>query len=308
MNHYARLFAKQLTKSYGDVHALRGIDINIDRPGVFAVLGQNGAGKTSLIKCALGLEPIGDGQLTTMGHAPGSMTAKQQTGVILQDTDLPDTLTVKEHIALFASYYPQSFSVNETIAMCELSSFAHKKYKQLSGGQKRRVQFALAVVGDPELIFLDEPTTGLDIEARRNLWAVIREFANKGKTIVLTTHYLEEADNLADQIMIMNQGQIVANATPANIHKQSSGSIVRCQTSLNEQQIQKLAGVEAVSISGRFSEIRTSKVNQTVAELLALAPDLLDLTVSKPKLEDIFTQLSNPDLKQSSSSDSAGAH
>ncbi len=287
----SRLVAKKLHKAYANVDALAGIDLDISRAGVFAILGQNGAGKTTLIKCALGLETISSGYLNTMGHKPGSLKAKQQTGVILQDADLPESLTVKEHIQLFASYYPAPFSVDETIAMCDLGSFAHKRYKKLSGGQKRRAQFALAVVGDPQLIFLDEPTTGLDIEARRNLWSVIREFANKGKTIVLTTHYLEEAENLADRIMVMNAGTIVADASPDDIHKQASGAIVRCQTSLTRSTLQTLTGVSTVHMSGRFSELNTALTNQTLTELLHLDPKLSELSVSQPKLEDIFADL-----------------
>lgn len=286
------LVAKNLVKSYGATKAIKGVDIDIKGPGVFAILGQNGAGKTSLIKCALGLEKISSGYLQVMGHEPGSLKAKQQTGVILQDSDLPESLTVKEHIELFASYYPNSFSVANTIEMCELQSFADKRYKKLSGGQKRRTQFALAIVGDPQLIFLDEPTTGLDIDARRNLWSVIRGFADKGKTIVLTTHYLEEADSLADRIMVMNEGEIVANSTPNDIHKEVSGSIIRCQTQLPSAHLQKLSAVASVSVSGRFSEVRSSDVNKTVVELLALDPSLSDLSISQPKLEDIFSELS----------------
>jgi ABC-2 type transport system ATP-binding protein len=291
LNNTSRLVAKNLKKSYANVEAIAGINLDISAPGVFAILGQNGAGKTSLIKCALGLEKISSGLLHTMGHKPGALKAKQKTGVILQDSDLPESLTVKEHIQLFASYYPMPFSVNQTIEMCDLGSFAHKRYKKLSGGQKRRAQFALAVVGDPQLIFLDEPTTGLDIEARRNLWSVIREFANKGKTIVLTTHYLEEADNLADRIMVMNAGKIVADATPKDIHKEVSGSIVRCHTNLSPDILQKLAGVSGVVISGRYSELRTTLANQTLVALLSLDPTLSDLSVSQPKLEDIFGEL-----------------
>lgn len=289
-----RLVAKDLKKSYGKLEAISGINVDISSSGVYAVLGQNGAGKTSLIKCALGLENISSGYLQTMGHKPGSLAAKQQTGVILQDADLPDLLTVKEHIQLFASYYPKSFSLAETIDMCGLGSFAHKAYKKLSGGQKRRAQFALAIVGNPQLIFLDEPTTGLDIDARRNLWSVIRDFANKGKTIVLTTHYLEEADSLADRIMVMNAGKIVANATPEDIHKEVSGSILRCQTQVSKERLKALPGVSALTISGRFSELRTSDVNKTLVELLALDPSLSDLNVHQPKLEDIFSELTAP--------------
>lgn len=286
------LIAENLTKSYGKLTALKGIDLQIEDAGVYAVLGQNGAGKTSLIKCALGLEAITSGVIKTLGHKPGSLAAKTRTGVILQDTNLPDALTVREHITLFASYYPNALSVEETISLCELEGFADKRYKALSGGQKRRTQFALAIVGDPQLIFLDEPTTGLDIDARRNLWEVIRAFASKGKTIVLTTHYLEEADSLADRIMVLNDGKIVANSTPQAIHSEVSGNVVRCQTNLHVDQLNALPSVSGVTVSGRFSEIRTTDTNNTLRELLNLDPTLSELTVSQPKLEDIFSELS----------------
>ncbi len=292
----SRLFAKGLKKSYGNVQAIKGVDLNISDAGVYAILGQNGAGKTSLIKCALGLESVSSGELLTMGLKPGSLLAKQQTGVILQDSDLPDSLTIKEQIQLFASYYPTPLSVNETIEMCELSDFAEKRYKKLSGGQKRRAQFALAIVGNPQLIFLDEPTTGLDIEARRNLWTVIREFAKKGKTIVLTTHYLEEADNLADRIMVMKAGKIVANATPTEIHEQASGSVIRCQTTLTREQLLSIPSISHLSMSGRFSEIRSTDVNRTLVHLLSLDPELSDLSVGQPKLEDIFSQIGETEV------------
>ncbi|GAA6184417.1 MULTISPECIES: ABC transporter ATP-binding protein [Alteromonadaceae] len=289
------LQAKNLKKSYAAIEAIKGVNFSIQGAGVFAILGQNGAGKTSLIKCALGLEKISSGDMQIMGHQPGSMNAKRQTGVILQDSDLPDLLTIREQITLFASYYPAPFSVQQTIEMCELEGFADKRYKKLSGGQKRRAQFALAIVGNPQLIFLDEPTTGLDIEARRNMWAIIRQFAKQGKSIVLTTHYLEEAENLADRIMIMNSGLIVADASPNEIKKQTSGSIIRCETQIPADKLRVITGVTSVSKSGRFSEIRSKNVNLSLSEILNLDSQIADLTVSQPKLEDVFSHLSQGD-------------
>ncbi|MEP4891287.1 MAG: ABC transporter ATP-binding protein [Aliiglaciecola sp.] len=289
------LLAQDLKKSYGPVAAIKGINFSLQGAGVFAILGQNGAGKTSLIKCALGLEKVSSGNLQVIGHPPGSLQAKRQVGVILQDSDLPDLLTVREQITLFASYYPKPFSVQQTIDMCELQTFADKRYKKLSGGQKRRAQFALAIVGNPQLIFLDEPTTGLDIEARRNMWAIIRQFAEQGKTIVLTTHYLEEAENLADRIMIMNSGVIVANASPNDIKKQTTGSVIRCETQISVDVLQTISGVSSVVNAGRFSEIRSADVNQSLKEMLNLDPQLSDLTVAQPKLEDVFSALSQGD-------------
>lgn len=289
----AVLRAEHVHKFYGRVHAVQGVNFSIEQPGVVAILGQNGAGKTTLIHCALGLEKTTSGSLQVLGQQAGHIQAKQRTGVILQDADLPDLLTVREQITLFASYYPKPFSVDQVISMCNLQDFADKRYKKLSGGQKRRAQFALAIVGDPQLVFLDEPTTGLDIEARRNLWKVIRDFSAQGKTIVLTTHYLEEADALADRIMLMDSGNIIADATPEAIHKQVNGSIVRCQTSLTDSSLELLPGVVSVDRAGRYSELTCSELNIALSALLKSDPMLVDLTVSKPKLEDLFVQRSH---------------
>lgn len=286
-----RLKATNLCKSYGSTLALDGLDLCIEHPGVYAILGRNGAGKTTLINCALGLEKISSGELLTLGDKPGSGSAKLRTGVILQNSELPDLLTVKEHIELFASYYIAPFSVDEIINKCNLSEFANKRYKKLSGGQKRRVQFGLAVVGNPDLIFLDEPTTGLDIDARKTLWGVIREFAGKGKTIILTTHYLEEAESLADRILIMNAGKIVSDSSPEEIQSQSKGSVIQFQTSLARNALENIVACEAVSERGRFVEILSSDACATLRHLLDRDPKLSNLTVSKPKLEEFFSQI-----------------
>lgn len=294
----SRLVMTDVCKSYGTTQALNQLSLNIEKPGVYAILGHNGAGKTTLINCALGLEKISSGNMTTLGWKPGDIKAKLRTGVILQNSELPDLLTVNEQIELFASYYHTPFSVTEIIDKCDLGDFANKRYKGLSGGQKRRVQFALAVVGNPDLIFLDEPTTGLDIDARKTLWNVIREFANKGKTIILTTHYLEEAENLADRILIMKAGKIVSDTTPQKIHLEAKGSVIQCQTRLPQSSITSLPGVDSVSEKGKFLEIRSSDATATLRELIAQDPQISSLTVSKPSLETFFAQIENSESAQ----------
>lgn len=286
------LSCNTLSKNYGDIAAVNQLSFKITKPGVYAILGKNGAGKTSLIKCALGLEECSAGAIEIFGHPAGSLQAKLRTGVILQDSDLPDLLTIREQLTLFSSYYPESLDINTTIEKCDLGEFVDRRYKQLSGGQKRRAQFALAVIGNPDLIFLDEPTTGLDVDARRTLWSVIREFASKGKTIVLTTHYLEEAENLADNIMVMAAGKMVANATVDKLKEQAQGSIIKCETKLSESELQVLPHIMDVKVSGRFSHIQTSQANISLIALLQADPKLTDLSVSQPKLEDLFEQLS----------------
>lgn len=286
------LCCNTLSKSYGNISAVNQLSFEINEPGVHAILGKNGAGKTSLIKCAHGLEPCSSGSINIFGHAAGSIHAKLRTGVILQDSDLPDLLTIREQLTLFSSYYPKPLDINSTIEKCDLGDFVDRRYKQLSGGQKRRAQFALAVIGNPDLIFLDEPTTGLDVDARRTLWNVIREFARKGKTIVLTTHYLEEAENLADNIMVMAGGTMVANASADKLKAQAQGSIIKCDTMLSESELQTLPQVIDVSVSGRFTHIQTSQANISLIALLQADPNLTDLSVNQPKLEDLFEQLS----------------
>ncbi|MGB3725837.1 MAG: ABC transporter ATP-binding protein [Glaciecola sp.] len=290
--HATILCCDALSKHYGNIEAVNQLSFDITQPGVYAILGKNGAGKTSLIKCALGLEPCTTGSIQIFGHTAGSMQAKLRTGVILQDSDLPDLLTIREQLMLFSSYYPTPLDIDATIKQCDLGEFIDRRYKHLSGGQKRRAQFALAVIGNPDLIFLDEPTTGLDVDARRTLWSVIREFANNGKTIVLTTHYLEEAENLADNIMVMASGKVVANDTVDKLKEQAQGSIIKCDTVLSETQIQALPNILDVSVSGRFTHIQSSQANTSLAALLQADPNLTDLSVNQPKLEDLFEQLS----------------
>ncbi len=278
------------SKSFGAVAALSDVSLTIDRPGVIAVLGQNGAGKTTLIRTALGLVSPDSGSATLFGVASNRRAARERVGVMLQDSDLPDLLTGRELVELFASYYPEPLTVEDTLALADIGEFANKRYKRLSGGQKRRVQFALAIVGNPDLVFLDEPTTGLDPDARRALWSVVRGFARDGKTIILTTHYLEEADTLADVIVIMQSGRIVAHAPADDVRATLGGSVIRCHTTLTEDQLAGMACVSRVSASGRASEIHTQNAVETLRELLSPEHHVTDLSVSRPNLENVFTQ------------------
>jgi len=277
-------------KSFGLTRALDDVSLNLDSGTVVAVLGQNGAGKTTLIRAALGLLSLDEGSATLFGVLSTKRAARERIGVMLQNSDLPDLLTGRELVELFASYYPRPMSVATTLELADIGAFANKRYKKLSGGQKRRVQFALAIVGDPDLVFLDEPTTGLDPEARKALWAVVRTFASEGKTIVLTTHYLEEADTLADHIVIMKEGRIVANAAADEIRSLLGGSVIRCNTSLDEKSLQQLSCVTRVTAVGRISEIHSSDVVNTLRELLGSDNEVIDLSVSRPSLEDVFTK------------------
>lgn len=206
-----------VTKHYGDVQALRGIDLEIGRGEILALLGPNGAGKTTAVRILLGLLKPSSGRATIFGHSPESMDAKLRRGALLQVAKVPETLKVREHIELFASYYRNPLPVAETIEAAGLKGVENRLFGDLSGGQKQRVLFAIAICGNPDLLFLDEPTVGLDVESRRGLWERIRAFRARGGSVLLTTHYLDEADALADRVAVINQGRIVAEGAPSEI-------------------------------------------------------------------------------------------
>ena len=283
--------AEGLSKTFGRTQALDRFDLSVEGPGVLALLGQNGAGKTTFVNAALGLVRPGAGALSIMGARPGDKAVRARTGVMMQDAELPDLLTAREQIALFASYYPNPRSVAETITLADLSGFADARYAKLSGGQKRRVQFALALVGRPDLIFLDEPTTGLDAEARRGLWAIVREAARSGARVVLTTHYLEEADALADDVAVMQAGRVIARGTAAELREQVGGSIIRCRTSLDDAALAALAGVRRARMSGRYAELAASDAVAALKALFAADGAVSDLSVRPPSMEDAFDTL-----------------
>ncbi len=280
-----------VSKKYGKVHALADVDLTIETGGISAILGPNGAGKTTLINILLGLVAPGKGSAQVFDGTPGRLLARRRIGAMLQDTELPELLTVAEHIALFSSYYPDPRPVVETLALAGLRDLANRKYKNLSGGQKRRVQFAAAIAGRPTLVFLDEPTTGLDLEARQGLWQVVQELSDDGATIILTTHYLEEADNLADRIIVIDQGSIVADGPTAEIRARVGGKKIRCRTSLSEADIAACSEVRSVQRAGRYMDILTSDEVATLRTLLERDAQLTDISVTGTGLEDAFTAL-----------------
>lgn len=286
--------AHKLSKRFGDTVALDQLSLSIRARGITAILGANGAGKTTLIRCVLGLTRPDHGTLTVFGQAPGSDNPRRRTGVMLQDADLPDLLTAREHLSLFASYYASPMTVDEAIERCDVTAFADARYKTLSGGQKRRVQFALAVIGRPALLFLDEPTTGLDGDARRALWTTVRDLAEQGTAIVLTTHYLEEADALADHIVILKDGSVLTEAPTQDIRNAVGGALIRCTTSVTQTRAGQLTGARSVRMRGRYLELLTRDAPATLAELLAEDPAPRDLTVSKPSLEEAVADLGRP--------------
>jgi ABC-2 type transport system ATP-binding protein len=211
-------------KRYGDVPALRGIDLTIERGELVALLGPNGAGKTTAVRILLGLTAVNTGQALVFGHHPAHQRAKVRRGALLQVAKVPETLKVREHIELFSSYYPHPLPFAEVAEAAGLVGIENRLFGDLSGGQKQRALFALAICGNPDLLFLDEPTVGLDVEARRTLWGRIRMFVARGGSVLLTTHYLEEADALANRVVVIQKGRIAAEGTPAEIKARTSSS------------------------------------------------------------------------------------
>jgi len=215
-----------VTKNYGLHCALSSIDLLLESGQIMALLGPNGAGKTTAVKLLLGLLKPSTGTVKVFGGDPTDAHMRTRMGAMLQAASVPDTLRVREHIDLFSSYYPRPLAPAEIISRAGLDRLANRFYSDLSSGEQRRMLFALALCGDPDLLFLDEPTTGLDIESRRGMWAQIRALRAAGKTVLLTTHYLEEADQLADRIVVLKRGKIAADGTPAEIKQLGKSDIL----------------------------------------------------------------------------------
>jgi ABC-2 type transport system ATP-binding protein len=280
-----------VSKNFGAVHALRKIDLPVHSGELLALLGPNGAGKTTAVKLFLGLAKPTAGSVSVFGGNPIHAEVRTRIGAMLQVAKVPETLRVREHIDLFSSYYPKPLPLAETLAIAGLEKIQNRIFGELSGGQKQRVLFALALCGDPDLVFLDEPTVGLDVEARRLLWEQIRKLVAHGKTVLLTTHYLQEADALADRIVVINQGTIIAEGTPAEIKAQTTGRKIRCVTHLTVQQVANIPGVLEVHQDREALEIRVAKAEPVLRELLARDPELTHLEVTSAGLEEAFLSL-----------------
>ncbi len=278
-------------KNYGEVRALRNVNFAVRAGQVVALLGPNGAGKTTAVKLLLGLILPNSGKTRVFGGDPTNPQNRMRTGAMLQVGRVPETLRVREHIDLFSSYYPDPLPLEEVLATAGLEKLRDRKFGDLSGGQRQRTLFALAICGDPDLLFFDEPTVGLDVEARRALWEEIRRLVERGKTVILTTHYLEEADALADRIAVINQGEIIAEGTPAEIKSQTSGKRIRCVTALNVASVLQLPGVTAAKQDREAVEIHAAEAESVVRALLARDPTLSGLEITTAGLEEAFLAL-----------------
>jgi len=278
-------------KHFGHQHALRGVDLTVEAGSLVALLGSNGAGKTTSIGLLLGLLRPDRGEALLSGRPAHDHQARQAVGVMLQSTGLPDMLKVRELLALTRRYYPAPRSVADCIALAGLEDIYERRYGQLSGGQQRRVQFALAICGRPQLLFLDEPTTGLDIEARRALWRAIGEMVADGCGVLLTTHYLEEAQALADRVVVLRDGSVVADGGVEEIRARVARTRIGCRTALAAAEIAAWPGVQAVRVDGARLDITVEVPEPLVARLLAADALLTGLEVQRAGLADAFLDL-----------------
>jgi ABC-2 type transport system ATP-binding protein len=284
---------RSVTKRYGDVTALNDVTLGLEPGRVTALLGPNGAGKTSAVKLLLGLIRPTKGTVSLFGADPRALAARRRTGVMLQIAQVPETLTVREHVHLFCSYYPTPMTVEQALATADLRDVSDRRYGTLSGGQRQRVQFALAICGSPDLLFLDEPTVGLDVESRRAFWHQIRALAARGRSIVLTTHYLEEADALADRVVVLSGGRIVADGSPDRIKARAASRRIRCVTSLEPDWVERIPDVHSVRRDGAAIEVLTSNAERVARELLAQDSRLTGLEITGAGLEDAFLALTS---------------
>jgi ABC-2 type transport system ATP-binding protein len=284
-------------KNYGEVRALKDVNFRVRAGELVALLGPNGAGKTTAVKLLLGLLQPNAGKVRVLGGDPTNPENRMQTGAMLQVGRVPETLRVREHIDLFSSYYQNPMPAAAVLAAAGLEKLSDRKFGDLSGGQRQRVLFALAICGNPDLLFLDEPTVGLDVEARRMLWDEIRQLVGRGKTVLLTTHYLQEADALADRVAVINKGEIIAEGTPADIKAQTAGKRIRCITSLTMETLRQIPGVTEAKRDRDAVELNAAEAEFVVRELLSRDQGLSGLEVAAAGLEEAFLALTQESPK-----------
>jgi ABC-2 type transport system ATP-binding protein len=296
-----------LHKSYGDFEAVRGIDFEVAQGEVFGLLGPNGAGKTTTVEILEGLRPRTSGEVKVLGYDPATnvRVIKDRIGVCLQSTNLPDKITVSEALTLFAAFYSQNIDRDKLMQRLQLWEKRDVFYSKLSGGQKQRVALALAMVNDPQLVFLDEPTTGLDPQVRHEIHALISELRDDKRTILLTTHYIEEAERLCDRVAIIDQGKIIAIGTPRDIQARTLGqSLIEIRTTQPmPAELPQFEHAEKASLNGDRTALAvySTRPARTLPELVKWIDqnglDLEDIHLKRPTLEDVFIELTGKRLR-----------
>ena len=288
------LEARNLIKTYAEVTAVDGISFSLKSGDCFGLLGPNGAGKTTTMEIMEGIIQADSGDILYLGE-PINERFKHEIGIQFQSTSLQDFQTVKESLLMFQALYEKSADIDELIQLCHLQEFIDRDTRKLSGGQRQRLLLAIALINDPQLIFLDEPTTGLDPQSRRNFWTLIEGIKKAGKSILLTTHYMEEAYRLCDQIAIVDQGQIIIEGAPDDLlHQHFSSSVIRLPFQENVDSDNLPEDIKRVD--GRY-ELFTDSVPDSISRLEKLGFGLGDCQISAPTLEDLFLKLTGHALR-----------
>ena len=290
------LEVRALTKHYREVKAVDGVDFSIPRGSCFGLLGPNGAGKTTTVEMLEGITAPTSGEILYRGK-PLGRDFKDEAGIMFQNTALQEYIKVREALTLFASFYPRTRPMDELVRRCALGEFLNRDTRRLSGGQRQRLLLAIALVNDPDVVFLDEPTTGLDPQARRNFWELIQDIKGEQKTVVLTTHYMEEAYELCDEIIIMDHGRIIAQGSPRDLLKKHFDNAV---ISLPASEVpESLDQDRALTLHRRNGqvEILSDDVNTTIHHLISHHVSLTHLQVRSRTLEDLFLELTGRELR-----------
>ena len=298
-----------LRKSYGTFEAVRGISFEVHPGEVFGLLGPNGAGKTTTVEILEGLRQRSSGETLVLGFDPGLETRqiKDRIGVCLQATNLPDKIKVHEALELFAAFYSRSIDCNKLLERLQLAEQRDSYYSKLSGGQKQRVALALALVNDPQLLFLDEPTTGLDPQVRLEIHGLIEELRDAKRSILLTTHYIEEAERLCDRVAIIDEGQIIEIGTPRDIQQRTLGQSlieIQCEQPLPVIELPPFLVTEKYSFSDdrKSLTVHSAKPARTIVDLVKwidqLSIELADIHLKRPTLEDVFIELTGKKLRE----------
>lgn len=301
------IVCRGLTKRYGDVEAVRGLDLEVRRGECFGLLGPNGAGKTTTIEILEGLlEPTG-GTVSLFGRswATDEAALRERIGITLQETRLTDKLTVKETLRLFRSFYPRGPSAEELLKKVQLEEKRSARYENLSGGQKQRIAVACALAGAPDLLFLDEPTTGLDPQSRRSLWDLVLDFKSSGGTVLLTTHYMDEAEKLCDRIGVVDHGKLIAEDTPAALIRSLGGEEIvdfAAEGALSLDGLTRIDGVVSARKEADGFVLTTERLHQTLPALFIHLEEsracLRRLSTHRATLEDVFVHLTGKSLRE----------